>query len=78
MNVKEIMGEFKSLIENQQQEINDLITYLNKSLLNLDAMSLKLLKFDKAFNIAHILSNNMRLFVDLQIVYKVFGLLRKA
>ena len=78
MNVKEIMGEFKSLIENQQQEINDLITYLNKSLLNLDAMSLKLLKFDRSFDIAHILSNNMRLFVDLQIVYTVFGLLRKA
>ena len=65
MNVDEIMVKFKSLIENQQQEINDLIKYLKKNLLSLDATSLKLLKFDRAFDIAHILSNNMRLFVDL-------------
>ena len=66
------MGDFISLIENQQREINNYIKYLNETLLKLDATSLQLLGFDGAFDLAHILSNDMRLFVGLKIMYTVF------
>ena len=66
------MGDFISLIENQQREINNYIKYLNETLLKLDATSLQLLGFDRTFDLAHILSNDMRLFVGLKIMYTVF------
>ena len=62
------MGNFKSLIEGQQQEINNLIKYLNENLVNLNGTSLELLNFDEAFDLSHILNNKLRLVVDLEIV----------